>query len=393
MPHARKRHIVPSLLKRLSFSPVVAIQGVRQSGKSFLVRDLLPAHLPKLVYASLDQRGDRETANFNPEAFLAQRAEGRPFAIDEAQKAPDLFDAIKYRVDKVKIPGSYLLLGSTEFSKLSLIRESLTGRMSRIRLFPMNLAETLELAANTSKACFFLQPAVRVPRDAFYRYLRRGGMPGIFSVREETQRQLLMEDWLELTTQRDALGFARTKIDADLCFQILKNIATLEEPDAAAIASILRRDARRIKTHLQVLTALFVIHPLQPHPSGTGKTRYFLCDVALAALLGAGFERQLHTWALLEQLSQRAYRSDREGALYYYRTPKGRIIHLVEERPQQSVAALKIFAEERVRDRDLEILRAFRTKHQGHAELVGLASAAQLLKEEKIALYSWESLA
>ena len=53
-----------------------------------------------------------------------------PLVIDEAQKVPKIFDAVKFVVDPSNRPGQFLLLGSTEFSKKTLIRESHTGRIS-----------------------------------------------------------------------------------------------------------------------------------------------------------------------------------------------------------------------------------------------------------------------
>jgi len=61
--------------------------------------------------------------------------------IDEVQKAPNLFDAIKLRVDKKRIPGSYFLTGSSSFSSKIGIHESLTGRIAISHLHPLSLAE------------------------------------------------------------------------------------------------------------------------------------------------------------------------------------------------------------------------------------------------------------
>ena len=54
MPHARNRHVLPVLLETLKFSPVVSIQGAWQTGKSFLVRVILPKSLKKSTMVKLD---------------------------------------------------------------------------------------------------------------------------------------------------------------------------------------------------------------------------------------------------------------------------------------------------------------------------------------------------
>lgn len=396
MPHARQRHAIPALKTKLKFSPIVAIQGARQVGKSFLVRELLNQDIPELTYITFDHQATRGFARTNPESFLSQYEKAAPLVIDEAQKVPEIFDALKYEVDRDRVPGRFLILGSTEFSKLTMIRESLTGRMSRLRIYPMNIAEALELPPNPASGFPALNRVPRVKRAQLMNHLSRGGMPGIFSTRSETERSAQLQDWLDLTTQRDALLFPKLKIEPELCRAILEKVATLDLPEAGAIARVLKRDLRRIKTHLQALRELFVIHALDPHPSGTGKPLYFLCDVSMARRLGADFERQLYTWTLQEQLSQRSYRADRDSRLFYYRTPKGRIIHLILESSEQ-ICAMKLLPEERVTERDLEILKAFRVRHEGtkkRTTVLGIGPSSMTFgaRSEKIEIFPWESV-
>jgi len=144
MPHDRKRHIIKLIKKKLSFSPIVTIQGPRQCGKSFFTREILQKSLKDSQYFTLDLSSERDFANSNPDTFLEGKKKFHPLIIDEAQKAPALFDAFKYQVDQNRRPGMYLLLGSTEFSGELLIKESLTGRLSRTRMYPMTMAEVFE---------------------------------------------------------------------------------------------------------------------------------------------------------------------------------------------------------------------------------------------------------
>ena len=141
MPHDRARLVTPTILKKLRFFPIVALQGARQTGKSFLARQILPCELRKIHYLTLDDESLRSAALASARSFLIGYPHAHPLVIDEAQKCPALFDALKLLVDRVRNPGRFILLGSTEFSRLSLIREALTGRMGRVRVFPMTLSE------------------------------------------------------------------------------------------------------------------------------------------------------------------------------------------------------------------------------------------------------------
>ncbi len=297
MPHSRSRFALPSLKKKLRFFPVVAIQGARQTGKSFLARDLLVPEIQHAAYVSLDHLSLRQEAQLAPHTFLTAHQKNDLLIIDEAQKVPDIFDAVKHEVDQQRTPGRFLLLGSTEFSRLALIRESLTGRMGRIRLFPMTLGETVGTKAKHAD----------FTRAQTMKYLSSGGMPGIFSVRDDEQKDALFQDWIDLTCLRDLQQFKSLKLDSELAYSILKLAATLEDPTRTAMSRALRVDPRKIGSHLTALCELFVLMKLNPHPSGTGKPIYLPLDTGVAAHLGAPLLRRLHIWLAIERMAYNQY--------------------------------------------------------------------------------------
>ncbi|MGK5086541.1 AAA family ATPase [Bdellovibrionota bacterium FG-2] len=211
--------------------------------------------------------------------------------MDEAQKAPDLFDALKLRVDQDPRPGQYLILGSAEFSTQMMIRESLTGRLGRVRLFPMCYRELRGLG----------EP-VKITRSDFMSWSEQGGFPGIAFVRSQEERRLLFEDWLQLVCYRDIQQFKKLRLDGDLAFDILRQVCLLEEPSAVEIARKLRQPGRRVQTHLLALEQLFAIQKIAPHPSGAGKPIYLILDAGLAHYFGAEFSRRVQVLLMNELL-------------------------------------------------------------------------------------------
>lgn len=390
MPHLRKRHCLSILLKKLAFSPVVAIQGARQTGKSVLIRDLLPQKLPQLVFRTFDSPATLDFATTRPESFLADLESDAVLAIDEAQKVPSIFDVVKLRVDTQRRPGMYILLGSTQFSTLSGVRESLTGRMTRLRVFPFTLAEVNQIELNRSAASFVLAEKSKLDRRALMQFLTRGGLPEVFAVRSDEERENLLQDWLALTCERDLLRVKIKSLDPLLARKIITQIALLPEPSAGQIARSLKVDTRKVQSHLRALETLFVIHPLHPHQDGTGKTLYFLFDVSLATLLGAGFERQLHTFAIQESMAKISYLGIRNRELFFYRGRKGGMIHLVIQE-KEKLSAIKILAEERIDMRELMGLMAWKKKNP-KVSLYASGSQRVSLKKEKIEIYPWEAL-
>ena len=396
MPHLRDRYALTLLLKKLRYSPVVAIQGVRQSGKSTLARELLPSALPDSVYRTFDSPSTLDSALDRPESFLANLTDYQTIILDEAQKAPRIFDAIKHQVDLNRQPGKYLLLGSTEFSKLMRIRESLTGRLSRLRLFPLLSGEAAKLPLKGGQP-FFLHSPARLSRKNWLLYLQRGGMPAIFATRDESEFRGKTEDWLSLTLERDARQMPGRTVDSTKLRRLLREIVVHPEPEAGRMARSLRFSPATVKSLLEVLETLFVIHRVSPHPHGTGKPRFYVCDPGLAASLGAGFERQLETAFYTEVLAKLAY-VGLESAVHfsYFGSPKGSFVHGVWEQDGE-VSLLKLSPVETLDERELLILHTTGERLSQNARLkvrktYFLNGTMHAEKEKGVSILPWECL-
>src|SRR3989338_10050202 len=148
MPHDRKRDALTQVRKLGSFWPVTGILGLRQVGKTTLLRKLSGVK----NFISLDDEEIRDEALHSAKNFLSKLTP--PVIIDEVQKAPAIFDAIKLQVDRKKIPGSYFLTGSSTFSSRLGIRESLTGRIGLLRLHPFTLSEIHQREFEAGRASF-----------------------------------------------------------------------------------------------------------------------------------------------------------------------------------------------------------------------------------------------
>ena len=120
------RHATGPLLDALADTPVVYLQGARQTGKSTLVRALAEREHPA-SYLTLDTAAVLAAATGDPEGFVSGLR--RPAVIDEAQRAPGLALAIKAAVDADRRPGQFLLTGSAGVLSLPKLAESLAGRM------------------------------------------------------------------------------------------------------------------------------------------------------------------------------------------------------------------------------------------------------------------------
>lgn len=101
------RPLAAILRDALSDTPVVCLTGPRQSGKTTLVR----AMMPDRPYVSLDHPAYLSVAASDPAGFVASLP--GEVTIDEVQRAPQLLPAIKLSVDLDRRPGRFVLTSST----------------------------------------------------------------------------------------------------------------------------------------------------------------------------------------------------------------------------------------------------------------------------------------
>ncbi len=266
MPHLRERFALSSIKKLSKLWPVVGIVGLRQVGKSTLLRDLLK--IPE--FATMDDDDVRTDAENSPKVFLAKYP--RPFVIDEIQKVPKLFDAIKSEVDKKRIPGTFFITGSQSFSAGDLIRESLTGRMGTIQLFPLTLRE----------ACSSNE---KLTIDLFVKGMTRGGLPIPMFLRDEESRQLYWDGWLETTLIRDLARAFGKGYDLDFSRLLLKEIAVLFSQGLFPDVSKFSKDSRKVTKYLKAMESIYLLNRIPCHEKGVGRDHWLMGDSGLAAHL------------------------------------------------------------------------------------------------------------
>jgi uncharacterized protein len=113
------------LTEALRDTPVVLIHGPRQCGKTTLARKIGEARAYK--YFSFDDTVALAAAQADPAGFVDDLPERA--ILDEVQRAPILFTAIKAAVDRRRVPGRFILTGSANVLFLPKLADSLAGRM------------------------------------------------------------------------------------------------------------------------------------------------------------------------------------------------------------------------------------------------------------------------
>lgn len=128
------RDITPRIEESHKYYPVITITGPRQSGKSTLCRHLYPDY----KYVNLEQIATRSLAANDPHGFLESL--GKRVIIDEVQHVPELLSEIQVSVDEDRTQ-RFILTGSSNFSLLSKVTQSLAGRTALFTLLPFSFNE------------------------------------------------------------------------------------------------------------------------------------------------------------------------------------------------------------------------------------------------------------
>ena len=102
-----RRNAEPWITELLTYFPVVILQGGRQVGKSTLAGEIAIQNDGHVI--TMDNDNARASAATDPAGFLSLHASTgarEPLVIDEIQRAPELFLAIKESVDADRRPGT-----------------------------------------------------------------------------------------------------------------------------------------------------------------------------------------------------------------------------------------------------------------------------------------------
>lgn len=171
-----ERSVAGKIEELTRYYPCVMLSGARQVGKSTLLRRLLPEGMR---YVTLDDFQHLDFARKDPLGFL--ETYGTPICIDEIQYAPDLFRAIKLKVDENRQAGMYWLTGSQRFSMMKGVSETLAGRIGIVDLYTLSQRELYgdgrrcAFTPASASSCACMESACSLPE--LYERILQGGYP------------------------------------------------------------------------------------------------------------------------------------------------------------------------------------------------------------------------
>ena len=366
----KRRHLQGQLERALADTPVVLVNGARQVGKTTLVRTIANRR-----YVNLDDATVLAAAQSDPAGFLAG-LEG-PVVLDEVQKAPELFPAIKAAVDGKRRAGRFLLTGSTDVMLLPRLSESLAGRMEVLGLRPFSQGELEGRREGFVDAVFARRMGSSSPGDLSRRDLMervvRGGYPEAQRRRSAARRTAWFGAYLTAIVQRDVRDLANIEglsaLPRLLGLLAARSAGTLNAADLSRAVAL---PLSTLKRYLALLSATFLVETVPAWSGNLGKRlvrapRVYLSDSGLiCSQLGLGVPRLakepglfgplLETFVMLELRKQLAWSRARPG-LFHFRTQTGQEVDLVLEDPSGRLVGIEVKAGATARAEDFRGLR------------------------------------
>lgn len=315
-----QRHARGRLRELLRAFPAVLVHGPRQCGKSTFVHE----ELQSWKQVDLESPRDRDRVEGNLQGFL--EANPRHVVIDEAQRLPALFPALRHFLDRGRQRGRYVLTGSASPELVQSISESLAGRVGFLELTPFRSTEIA---------------GTRMESDRWF----WGGLPPVHDLRDDTLRHAWLDGYVRTFLERDlpALGVRLAPARLRALWTMLTHVhgSLLNPTDLARSLTV---SHHTVNAHLDVLEGAFMIRRLHPHFANVQKRltkspKVYIRDTGLLHFL-AGLERpsSLETWPkrghsfeglVLEELCSLATERVARPYLAYWRTQAGAEVDLL----------------------------------------------------------------
>ena len=369
------RHISSRLLEALSDSPVVLLHGARQTGKSTLVQQIA-SQSHQARYLTFDDTAVLAAATGDGPGFLA--GFDGPVVLDEIQRAPELFLAIKADVDRNRTPGRYLLTGSANVLMLPKLSESLAGRMEILPLWPLSQGEIADHCEGFIDRLFSGKPIQASCPDtddepALTDRMLAGGYPEAYRRKRPRRRRAWFNSYVSTILQRDVRDLANIESLSALP-RLLSLLASRVGAllNHAEVSRSLGIAQTTLKRYMALLEATFLVCLLPAWSGNLGKRlvkspKLYLNDTALAAaLIGQTHADGLRQLQLLgpmaenfvvTELRKQATWSHTEPSLYHFRTTAGREVDIVMESPSGELVGVEVKTSATVNSNDFKGLR------------------------------------
>lgn len=322
----KKRLLYYELVKHLDHKNALLITGMRQVGKTTLMRQVYEEVSGQKLWFDFDNPLDQKVfEDIDYQAILtrlrdtAKKDTGRlSVFIDEIQNFPEITRVIKYLLDHHGV--KFYLTGSSNFYLKNLFPESLSGRKFLYELPPLKFQEYLyfkELISLKEVQNFNLQDAyikntifTHKTREAAYEdFLMYGGFPEVVTTEDKDTRAMVLKNIFASFFEKDIKilsDYTDIRELRDMILLLVPRVGSML--DVTRLASELGIDRVKIYRFLEFLQGTFFIRLLPRFSKSidravAGGKKVYFTDTGLLNSIGKVNESQLLENAIINQLS------------------------------------------------------------------------------------------
>jgi predicted AAA+ superfamily ATPase len=353
------RVVDAELAARLTATGAVVIEGPKACGKTATARQVAASE----VLLDVDANA-RRAIDIDPALVLAGPV---PRLIDEWQIEPAIWNHIRRAVDERGVPGQFILTGSSVPAD-DITRHTGAGRVTRLRMRPMTLAETGHSIASISLKALLHNAAPNSPDagltvTALAERIVAGGWPGLVG-RSASQAGQAVRDYLEEIRRVDVGRVDQRSRDPEKVGRLLRSLArnvatsataTTLATDVGGSDGALKDDT--VRDYMVALERLMIVEnqpAWAPHLRSKSllrqsPKRHFVDPSLAVAALGATPARLLEDlqWfgCLFESLvvrDLRVYAQAADAAVYHYRDNTGLEVDAIVQAADGRWAAFEV---------------------------------------------------
>ena len=355
------------LEEALGDTPVVLVHGPRQCGKTTLSR--MVGDAAGYAYVTFDDDVQLSAAQSDPVGFIADLPDRT--VLDEVQRVPSLFLAIKSAVDRDRKPGRFILTGSANVLLVPKLADSLAGRIEILRLHPLAQDELAGRESHFLDALFgakFKNRRLHRLGSELIERIVAGGYPTAIARATPRRRAAWYRDYIETLIQRDVRDLARISALESLP-KLLQLAAgqTSRLVNIAEMASSFQLSRPTIRDYVALLQGIFLLEHLPSwhsnrlsrliktpklHFTDTGLAASLLKADAGALAKDRALLGQLLETFVLQELRRQASWHDRPIDFYHFREKDGAEVDIVLERGANEIAGIEVKASATITAKD-----------------------------------------
>lgn len=368
------RHITTDVQTYLAHFPSLLITGARQVGKSTLALSLGIDN-----YVTLDDIATYQSVKADPKGFILSLR--TPVVIDEVQRVPEIFVAIKEQIDQDRTPGRFVLTGPSNLQGFKQVSDSLAGRIGIVDLYAFNLSEIIGRPVNFIDDVFAKKPFTTTATVTdIAPYIIKGGFPEVQRIEHPKTRMLWFSSYIRSHVERDLLDIGNIRnLDSFMRLYLSLALRSANLLNKSDLANDCQIDTKTLDNYLSILKNTYQVALLKPWFTNAAKRlvkmpKVFMLDTGiLCHLLKITSPAELHqsnnrgavyeTFVLSELVKANTY-ATQPVDLSFYRTSDGKEIDFVLDNGK-GLVLLEVKAAHSVTPTDFRHIRHFIEQNPG----------------------------